>query len=108
MVDESQRRDRFGPLGALVNFERQELLDTLLTDDDLATLRHLLRKGTPFNTLRALTSDLTYLEAWCQAATGVALPWPAPETLALKFIAQHLFDPAERARVSSHGMRPAV
>ncbi|MEY9165172.1 hypothetical protein ABIE78_003291 [Sinorhizobium fredii] len=42
------------------------------------------------NTLRALASDLGYLEAWRQLATGAPLPWPAPESLLLKFVAHHL------------------
>lgn len=42
------------------------------------------------NTLRALASDLAYLEGWAQAATGAPLPWPAPESLALKYVAHHL------------------
>jgi integrase len=67
-------------------------------------LKHLARKGTPENSLRALTSDLACLEAWCLAAAGEPLPWPAPEALVLKFIAHHLYDPAERARNPSHGM----
>jgi site-specific recombinase XerD len=100
--------DRFGPLATVVTFHRQEQLDALLTDDDLATLRHLLRKGTPENTLRALASDLAYLEAWCQAATGHPLPWPAPESLVLKFIAHHLFDAREQAKDKSHGMPPEI
>ncbi len=94
----------FRALGAVITFHRQEQLDQLLTDDDLATLRHLLRKGTPENTLRALASDLAYLEACSQAATGGSLPWPAPEALVLKFIAHHLFDPAEQGRDPAHGM----
>jgi integrase len=36
------------------------------------------------------------------------LPWPAPEALALKFIAHHLFDPAEQGRDPTHGMPPAI
>ena len=48
------------------------------------------------NSLRALASDLAYLEAWALASTGSPLPWPAPEALALKFVAQHLWDPARR------------
>ena len=109
MTDDSAiAQDRFGPLGAVITFRRQEQLDALLTDDDLATLRHLLRKGIPENTLRALASDLAYLEAWCQAATGDPLPWPAQEALALKFIAHHLFDPAEQGRDPTHGMPPEI
>jgi hypothetical protein len=48
------------------------------------------------NTLRALTSDLAYLQAWSLAATGSPLPWPAPEALLLKFVAHHLWDPQKR------------
>ena len=46
--------------------------------------------------LRALTSDLAYLQAWSLAATGKSLPWPAPEALLLKFVAHHLWDPEKR------------
>ena len=35
--------------------------------------------------MRALASDLAYLEGWCLLATGDALPCPAPESLLLKF-----------------------
>jgi hypothetical protein len=56
------------------------------------------------NTLRALASDLAYLEAWSLAATGWPLPWPASETLVLKFIAHHLWDPAQREADPRHGM----
>jgi hypothetical protein len=45
------------------------------------------------STLRALASDLGYLEAWCALATDAPLPWPAPESLLLKFVAHHLWDP---------------
>ena len=48
------------------------------------------------NSLRALASDLAYLEAWAAAAAGQPLPWPATEALALKFVAHHLWDPAKR------------
>ncbi|MCA1444642.1 site-specific integrase, partial [Ensifer sp. IC4062] len=56
------------------------------------------------NTLRALASDLGYLEAWCRLATGDPLPWPAPEALLLKFVAHHLWDPVKRAEDPTHGM----
>ena len=56
------------------------------------------------NTLRALASDLAYLEAWALAATGNPLPWPAPEALAVKFVAHHLWDPARRETDPRHGM----
>ena len=60
------------------------------------------------NTLRALASDLAYLESWAMAATDDALPWPASESLALKFVAHHLWDPAKRAVDPLHGMPAGV
>jgi len=42
----------------------------VLTGADAATLKPLANSGMGANTLRALASDLTYLEAWCRAATG--------------------------------------
>ena len=54
---------------------------------EIDTLRHLVTEGMGANTLRALTSDLAYLQAWSLASTGKNLPWPAPEALALKFVA---------------------
>ena len=60
------------------------------------------------NSLRALASDLAYLEAWALAATGAALPWPAAEGLALKFVAHHLWDPVEREADPAHGMPAEV
>ncbi|TWB12162.1 phage integrase family protein [Rhizobium sp. ERR 1071] len=91
-------------LDAILPFARRDQLAALLTDDDVATLKHLAKEGMGANTLRALASDLGYLEAWCELATGASLPWPAPESLLLKFVAHHLWDPAERAEDSSHGM----
>jgi len=55
------------------------------------------------NTLKALTSDLAYLEAWAMAATEKSLPWPAPEALLLKFVAHHLWDPKRRETDPDHG-----
>ncbi|MFS8116498.1 tyrosine-type recombinase/integrase, partial [Rhizobium jaguaris] len=54
--------------------------------------------------LRALTSDLAYLQAWSLAATGASLPWPAPEALLLKFVAHHLWQPDQRDIDPHHGM----
>ncbi len=56
------------------------------------------------NTLRALTSDLAYFEAWGLAASGKSLPWPAPEALLLKFVTHHLWDPEKRTADSDHGI----
>ena len=60
------------------------------------------------NTLRALASALAYLEGWAKAATGAPLPWPAPESLALKYVAHHLWDPSARETDPQHGMPAEV
>ncbi len=60
------------------------------------------------NILRALTSDLAYLQAWSLAATDSPLPWPAPEALLLKFVAHHLWDPVKREADPTHGMPDAI
>ena len=95
-------------LAAILPMDRRDRLAEILTDDDVATLKHLAREGMGENSLRALASDLAYLEAWALASTGSPLPWPAPEALALKFVAHHLFDPARREAEPNHGMPAEV
>ena len=95
-------------LAAILPMDRRDRLAEILTDDDVATLKHLAKEGMGENSLRALASDLAYLEAWALAATGTPLPWPAPEALALKFVAQHLWDPARRDTDPSHGMPDSI
>jgi len=95
-------------LPALAGQDRADQLAHLLTDDDIDTLRHLAQEGMGANSLRALTSDFSYLEAWCLAATGENLPWPAPVPLILKFIAHHLWDPEKRKVDPTHGMPDQV
>ena len=102
------RVEELDALEAILPFDRRDQLAALLTDDDVATLKHLAQEGMGANTLRALASDLGYLEAWCELATGAPLPWPAPESLLLKFVAHHLWDPVKRAEDSSHGMPAEV
>jgi integrase len=99
-----RRAEALDALGSVLPFGRRELLAELLTEDDIHTLRHLARKGIGENSLRALASDLAYLEAWCSAATGAALPWPGPEALLIKFVAHHLWDTVRRETDSAHGM----
>src|SRR6476661_486671 len=97
LADPATRRAlQLDTLSAILPMERRDRLAELLTDDDVATLKHLAREGMGENSLRALSSDLAYLEGWSQAATGKALPWPATEALTLKFIAHHLWDQAKR------------
>ncbi|WP_286201081.1 tyrosine-type recombinase/integrase [Labrenzia sp. 5N] len=91
-------------LPALAGSDRAEQLARLLTDEDIDTLRHLAREGMGENSLRALTSDFSYLEGWCLAATGSPLPWPAPAPLILKFIAHHLWDSEKKISDPGHGM----
>ena len=85
-----------------------ESLSTVLTSDDVETLRHLHKKSIAENTLRAIAADLAYLEAWNLAATKTHLQWPASRDVILKFIAHHLFDPEERKHNDRHGMPQSV
>jgi integrase len=93
--------------GVLPMAARDRLADSL-DAAEIDTLAHLAKAGTGANSLRALASDLAYLEAWSHAATGAALAWPASETSVLRFIAHHLWDEAERAKNPEHGMPESV
>jgi integrase len=99
-----KRAEELDALDAILPFDRRDQLAELLTDEDVATLKHLASEGMGDNTMRALASDLAYLEAWCSEATGAPLPWPAPESLLLKFVAHHLWNSAEREANPDHGM----
>ena len=91
-------------LSSILPPDRRDRMAEILTDDDVATLKHLAKEGMGRNTLRALASDLNYLETWAYAALGSPLPWPAPEALVLKFLAHHLYDAVERENDAAHGM----
>ncbi|MBA3040929.1 MAG: site-specific integrase [Rhizobiaceae bacterium] len=99
-----RRADELDTIASVLPIDRRDELAELLTDQDVETLRHLVNEGMGENTLRALTSDLAYLQAWSLAATGASLPWPAPEALALKFVAHHLWQPEQRDIDPHHGM----
>ncbi|GLU28024.1 site-specific integrase [Brucella sp. NBRC 12950] len=99
-----KRTETLDTIAAVLPMNRRDRLARLLTDQDIETLRHLVNEGMGENTLRALTSDLAYLEAWSMAATGSPLPFPAPEALVLKFVAHHLWRPEQRAVDPGHGM----
>jgi hypothetical protein len=105
---ERTRANQLDALAGVLPLERRDQLAALLTDQDVATLRHLVEHGMGENTLRALASDLAYLEAWSLAVTGSPLPWPAPEGLVMRFIAHHLWDPAQREKDPEHGMPAEV
>ncbi|PRA45269.1 integrase [Ochrobactrum sp. MYb68] len=99
-----KRTETLDTIAAVLPLNRRDMLADILTDDDVETLRHLVNEGMGENTLRALTSDLAYLEAWSMAATGSPLPFPAPEALLLKFVAHHLWRPQQREIEPDHGM----
>ncbi|XFF02391.1 Site-specific integrase (plasmid) [Bradyrhizobium guangxiense] len=101
---ETRRALELDTLSAILPLDRRDMLAELLTDDDVATLKHLAKEGIGENSLRALASDLAYLEGWARTATTEPLPWPAPEALALKFVAHHMWDPAKRETDPRHGM----
>ncbi len=103
-----KRTETLDTIAAVLPIDRRDELAELLTDQDVETLRHLVNEGMGTNTLRALTSDLAYLQAWSLAATGASLPWPAPEALALKFVAHHLWQPEQREIDPHHGMPDIV
>ncbi|MBB4571308.1 site-specific integrase [Rhizobium leucaenae] len=103
-TDVARRAEALDTMAAILPIDRRDKLAELLTDQDVETLRHLVNEGMGNNTLRALASDLAYLEAWSLAATGSPLPWPAPEALLLKFVAHHLWDTARRHSDPDHGM----
>ena len=103
-----RRAQELDTIAAVLPIERRDELAGLLTDQDVETLRHLVNEGMGENTLRALTSDLAYLQAWSLAATGAALPWPAPEAFLLKFVAHHLWDPEKKKSDPGHGMPISV
>ncbi|MBB3594834.1 integrase [Rhizobium sp. BK529] len=106
--DVERRAEALDTIAAILPIDRRDKLAELLTDADVETLRHLVNEGMGDNTVRALSSDLAYLEAWSLAATGAPLPWPAPEALLLKFVAHHLWDPAKRESDPDHGMPAPV
>jgi integrase len=93
--------------GFLPMAARDRLAETL-TRSEIDTLTHLAKIGTGPNSLRALASDLAYLEAWARASTDAPLVWPASETMVMRFIAHHLWDKEEREKNRKHGMPQEV
>ncbi|MCT4655155.1 MAG: tyrosine-type recombinase/integrase [Cohaesibacter sp.] len=106
--DYDWRLDQLDSLSAILphgtDGRRNETLAQLLTSEDVETLRHLAKEGMGKNSLRALTSDFGYLDGWHRAVSTEPLPWPAPQSLVLKFIAHHLWSQEERAKNPAHGM----
>ncbi len=82
---ETRRALQLDTLSAILPMGRRDRLAALLTDDDVETLKHLAREGIGENSLRALASDLAYLEVWAgrggaaagraaQRGAGAAVP----------------------------------
>src|SRR5436309_1569515 len=72
---ETRRALELDTLAAILPMDRRDRLAELLTDEDVATITHLAREGMGANTLRALASDLAYLETWAWAVLSGPLPW---------------------------------
>ncbi|ASV84415.1 putative phage integrase domain protein [Ochrobactrum quorumnocens] len=102
------RAEQLDTIASVLTLNRRDMLAEILTDQDVETLRHLVNEGMGENTLRALTSDLAYLEAWSMAATGDPVPYPVPETLLLKFVAHHLWRPQQGEIKPDHGIPVGV
>lgn len=94
---------RGAALDAILPFDRRDQLAALLTDDDLATLKHLASEGMGENTL----TELGY-PGLVPARNGSALPGPAPESLPPEFVAHHLWHPVKRKEDLTHGMPAEV
>lgn len=56
--DVQGRAEQLDALEAILPFDRRDQLASTLTDDDVATLKHLANQGMGDNTLWALASDL--------------------------------------------------
>jgi integrase len=106
--DVLKRAERLDELETIFSFHRRNLLAAVLTDHDVETLCWFGRQGLRDNTVRALASDLAYLETWCLLSTGAALPWPAPEDLLLQFVAHHLPRDSDEAKANDASMPAEV
>jgi integrase len=105
---ESRRALGLDTLSAILPMDRRDRLAQLLTDDDVATLKHIAREGMGENSLAGAGVGPGLLEGWAAAASSAPLPWPATEALALKFVAHHLWHPAQRESDPRHGMPAGV
>jgi len=74
-----RRAEELDTIAAVLPLERRDELAELLTDQDVETLRHLVNRGMGDNTLRALTSDLAYLEAWAWQPPDERCPGRRPK-----------------------------
>jgi len=76
--DQHRRASELDALSAILSWDGRDRLATILTDEDVATLKHLAETGMGENTLRALASDLGYLEAWALGRPRTPSPGRRP------------------------------
>ena len=91
-------------LDTFLPIETADRLARHLTEADVATLKRILKAATSENTVRAVSSDLGYLEAWSMAVTGAPLVWPPSDEEAMRFVAHHLFVPTTEQQSPVNGM----
>ena len=108
---QTRRALELDTLAAIVRIDRRDRLVDLLTDDDVETLKgHLAREGMgkkhPARAL--LRPGLTRGLGAHGYGSVPALPWPAAEAPALKFMAHHLWDLVRRESDDRHGVRAEV
>ena len=60
-----RRAKQLDALAAVLPMAAADRYAEVLTDVDVATLKHLADVGMGANIIRALTSDIAYVEAWC-------------------------------------------
>jgi hypothetical protein len=72
LAAKSRRALALDALSAVLPLMSRDRLAELLSEGEVEveTLRHLAREGMGANTIRAIASDLAYLEAWSLAASG--------------------------------------
>jgi hypothetical protein len=98
------RAEALDTIAAVLPLERRDELAELLTDQDVATLRHLVNEGMGKNTLRpCLPAGLVaggHRHHPPLASTGLAL--------LLKFVAHHVWNPEKRKTDPDHGMQAEI
>lgn len=86
-----RRAEKLDALDAVLPFDRRDQLAALLTDDDVATLN--------ISPVTAGARTRSGPSRRISAGDRLPLPWPAPESLLLKFIAHHLWTRSSAPRI---------
>ncbi len=104
----SRRVQELDTIAAVLPMERRDELAELLTDQDVETLRHLVNEGMGANTLRALTSDLAYLQAWSLAGKPAGHSHGPRRKLSAEVCRPYLGNPEKRLTDQGLGMPAEV